>query len=69
MLFNNEKYNTILISILWGLGISALFRKICKSKNCVVIQTPSNFDINNKIIKKSNGKCYKLIKYNNICFR
>jgi len=69
MFFNNEKYNTILISILWGLGISVLFRKICKGKNCVVIQTPSNFNMINKVIKKPNGKCYKLVKYNDTCFK
>ena len=67
MLFNNEKYNTIFFSFLWGLGIAVLFRKICKNKKCVVIQAPKNLDIENTLIQKEN-KCYKLIKYNDACF-
>ena len=69
MLFSNDKYNTILFSILWGIGIAILFRKICKNKKCIVIQAPDNFEITHKIIRNENGKCYKLIKYNDSCFK
>jgi hypothetical protein len=67
MLFNNEKYNTIFFSFLWGLGIAVLFRKICKNKKCVVIQAPDNYEIENTVIQKDN-KCFKLKKYNDACF-
>jgi hypothetical protein len=67
MLFDNEKYNKIFFSFIWGLGIAVLFRKICKNKKCIVIQAPKDFDINNKLIKKEK-KCYKLVKYDNACF-
>ena len=67
MLFNNEKYNTIFFSFLWGLGVAVLFRKICKNKKCVVIQAPKDFQVENQIIQKDN-KCYKLVKLNDACF-
>jgi len=67
MLFNNEKYNTIFFSFLWGLGVAVLFRKICKNKKCVVIQAPDNYEIENNVILKDN-RCYKLKKYNDACF-
>ena len=67
MLFNNEKYNTIFFSFLWGLGVAVLFRKICKNKKCVVIQAPDNYEIENNVIQKDN-RCYKLKKYNDACF-
>ena len=49
MLFDNEKYNKIFFSFIWGLGIAVLFRKVCKNKKCIVIQAPKDFNINNLI--------------------
>ena len=37
MLFENERTNTILISIIWGFGVASLFRKICDNNKCIVI--------------------------------
>ena len=68
MLFSNDKHNEILFSILWGIGFAVLFRKLCKNKKCIVIQAPNNFDVRNQIFRKTNGKCYKLIKHNDSCF-
>jgi hypothetical protein len=56
ILLSNE--GRILISILWGLGLATLFRKVCVGRNCIVIKAP-----NIKTIKKNiygfDGKCYK----------
>ena len=39
MNFNNEKKNVIIMSIIWGFGLSMLFRKICNNNgNCVIIK-------------------------------
>ena len=29
---NREEINSIIISVIWGLGVASLFRKICKNK-------------------------------------
>ncbi len=44
MLFDDERTNTIIISIIWGLGIASIFRKICNNNKCIVIKAPSNMD-------------------------
>ena len=56
-----------LLSILLGLGLSAIFRLSCKEKNCIVYSAP---DITNDIAKKIysyNGKCYKYSTSNVPC--
>ena len=39
-LFKN-KSGMILISIIWGLGLAALFKKVCKGRNCVIVKVLS----------------------------
>jgi hypothetical protein len=68
MLFNNDRYNTIFFSFIWGLGVAILFRKICKNNKCVVIHAPSNYNVENRVIQKDK-RCYKLMKYNDACFK
>ena len=46
------------ISVLMGLGLATLFRKVCKDKNCIEFNGPVISDINDKIFKHDD-KCYK----------
>lgn len=46
------------ISFVIGLGLAALFRKVCKDGNCVIIQGPPLEEIENKVFKM-DSKCYK----------
>lgn len=48
----------IILSIIWGLGLATLFRKVCKGRNCIVIKAPDSNEINNNVYK-FNNKCYK----------
>ena len=60
MILSNEKINEIFFSIIWGIGISALFRKICKNGNCVIIRIPKKNIIEQKVfLDYETGKCYK----------
>ena len=54
MFFKDQELNNIIISIIWGFGIACLFKKMCHTKNCVIIKS----GIKNNNIKKNN-KCYK----------
>jgi hypothetical protein len=47
-----------LISFVIGLGLAALFRKVCKDGNCVIIQGPPLEEVENKIFKM-DSKCYR----------
>ena len=48
----------VIISIILGLGISALFRKVCNDRDCLVIQGPPIEEVENNI-HSFDGKCYK----------
>ena len=46
-----------LVSILIGLGIASIFRKVCKEGKCVVVNGPQINDIEKKIYK-IDERCY-----------
>lgn len=56
--FFKHRLGKIIISIVWGLGLATLFRRVCKGRNCIIIKSPKLKDIEGKIYKY-NRKCYK----------
>lgn len=48
----------IIISIILGLGLATLFRKVCKDRDCIIFRAPDIKKIHNQIFK-FEGKCYK----------
>ena len=48
----------IFISIILGLGLATLFRKICTDKSCIRFNGPIISDLEDKIYKHGE-KCYK----------
>ena len=69
MILNLLKNNTTackIISIILGLGLASLFRKTCKSSNCIVIKGPSINEIS-KQIYKIDDKCYEYIPKVTLC--
>lgn len=49
---------SIIISVLLGLGLAALFRHSCKSNSCVVIKGPDKQDVTDYYYKLDDV-CYK----------
>ena len=47
----------IIFSVIWGLGLASLFRKVCKGRNCIIYRAPSIDDIYGKTFS-FNNKCY-----------
>ena len=56
--FIKTKGGQIFISIIWGLGLSALFRQICLGRNCIVIKAVNPNQVKNKVFKYNNN-CYQ----------
>lgn len=56
--FMNTETGKKIISILLGIGLASLFRKVCTDKNCIAFSGPIITDIEDKIYKHDN-KCYK----------
>jgi hypothetical protein len=53
----HSKNGRILMSILLGIGISTLFRKACKERNCLIFKAPHFDKIKDKVFK-FDDKCY-----------
>ena len=45
------------ISIILGLGLATLFRKVCKNRNCIVFKAPNIKKIKGQVFK-FDDKCY-----------
>ena len=56
----------IIISILIGLGLATLFRKVCNDKNCIQFNGPIIGDIEDKTFKHGD-KCYKYTTESDKC--
>ena len=48
----------VIISIILGLGLATLFRKVCKDRDCIIFRAPNIQKIKNQIFKFED-KCYK----------
>ena len=53
-----NKIGKIIISIILGIGLASIFRKVCKDNNCIVIKGPDPEIIKDKIFKYDT-KCYQ----------
>jgi len=49
---------SIIISVILGLGLAALFRKACTDNKCIVIKGPSIEEVQEHYYKM-NGECYQ----------
>ena len=53
-----SKVGITFISILLGLGLASIFRKVCVDRNCIHFSGPVVSDVEDKVFKHDN-KCYK----------
>jgi hypothetical protein len=60
-----EKNGQLLVSIVFGLAIALMFRRVCK-ENCIIFYSPNMNDIINKKFELE-GTCYKYIPINVKC--
>jgi len=55
-----------IISILLGLGIATVFRRVCKDRSCLVFKAPAMNKINNQVFK-FDDKCYVFKEHGQKC--
>ena len=48
----------VVMSVIWGLGLAALFRRACNGRSCIVYMGPKPSIIQENIFRH-DGKCYK----------
>ena len=56
----------IILSIILGLGLATIFRKVCHGVECFKYKPPLNEEIDNNIYK-FDDKCYKFTNNNINC--
>jgi len=61
-----DKIGNIILSVLLGLGLASLFRKVCKNNNCIIIKGPDPNLIKNNIFS-FDDKCFKYDSYASKC--
>jgi hypothetical protein len=54
----DDPIGRIIISVLLGLGLAALFRRACTGDSCVVIKAPKNDEVS-RYYFKVHSDCYK----------
>ncbi len=59
-------FGKILISIILGIGISTLFRRVCSGKDCYVFKSPEFSKVKDQVFKHNN-KCYKFQEQSVTC--
>jgi hypothetical protein len=64
--FFTSKSGKIIISVLLGLGLSAIFRTVCKGDNCIIFYAPQIETIDDKIFKHDD-KCYSYKMVSTTC--
>ena len=53
-----SKTGVIIMSVIWGLGLACMFRKVCKDRDCIVYNAPNMEEIKKNIFL-FDKKCYK----------
>lgn len=54
-LLNDDNF-MFYISILWGIGLTMMFKKKCHNNNCVIIKMAKNSNLK----MKRNNKCFHM---------
>lgn len=62
----NNKHGKIILSIIWGLGLATLFRRMCKGRDCIIIKGPKPKKTDDKVFK-FNDKCYQYKSHATSC--
>ena len=66
MFFKDKRTNTIILSIIWGLGVATIFRKVCNNNKCIVIKAPEGMK---DYYQEKGNICYRFERNNTECFQ
>jgi hypothetical protein len=56
--FTKTEPGKIMLSVILGLGLATLFRKVCNDKKCIIFKGPVLSDFEDKVYQHGD-KCYK----------
>jgi hypothetical protein len=56
--FLKNEYTKIILGLLWGFGLSCIFRSACNGRKCIIYKAPKPHEVENSIYNYDE-KCYK----------
>jgi hypothetical protein len=62
----NNPVGRIIVSIILGLGLATLFRKVCSGNSCIIVKGPSPTEVK-KYFYKIEDDCFKYTPYTTSC--
>ena len=62
----SSDFGVKMLSIILGLGLATLFRKVCKGRNCMVFKGAPMNEVEQNVYK-NNNKCYQFVYENVKC--
>lgn len=62
----HTKYGKLIVSVLLGLGLACLFRKVCKDRECIMFHAPNIDEVINNVYKHDD-KCLQFKKKSHTC--
>jgi len=54
----NTSYGPMIVSVILGLGLATIFRRVCEDKQCMVVKSPNSEEIERYYYKIQND-CYQ----------
>lgn len=54
----NTEFGSLVISMILGLGLAAIFQEVCNDDDCIILEPPNHKYIKNNIFQFKEG-CYK----------
>jgi len=54
----NTRAGRIVVSVILGIGLASIFRKVCNSRDCLVFEAPPMKEVTENTYRY-NGKCYR----------
>lgn len=54
----DTRVGRIVISVILGIGLASIFRKVCNTRDCLVFEAPPMNEVT-KNTYKYNGRCYR----------
>lgn len=55
---NDDRFN-VFFSIMFGIGLVAIFRPICSGTDCNISKAPTESDFDKHVYRMGNAKCYE----------
>ena len=62
----HTEFGVNIISVLLGLGLAGLFRRVCNDRDCIIFNGPDIDDIKEQVFRH-NDKCYRFDEHSESC--